>query len=149
EIHSDEPFHALHDLLRAWCDRRCLEALNLILPAHLAFNGLTAAWRRLYDALSNLRASARHELTDEEAEKVDMLIGLARRIIWREVSLRAHPKDAEHPRWRPVVFIRVPKRAAIQSTAIAIVGSAPSSAGNCPGPQFCAGSNACNFRHGE
>src|SRR5215472_17330119 len=96
EIHSDEPFHALHDLLRAWCDRRCLEALNLILPAHLAFNGLTAAWRRLYDALSNLRASARHELTDEEAEKVDILIGLARRIIWSEVSLRArHARTGE------------------------------------------------------
>jgi hypothetical protein len=58
-----------------------LEALNLILPAYLAFNGLTAAWRRLYDALNNLRASARYELTDEEAEEVDNLIGLARRII--------------------------------------------------------------------
>jgi len=81
ETGSDEPFQALHKLIRAWCDRRCLEALNLILPAYLTFNGLTAAWRRLYDALNNLRASARHELTDEEAEEVDNLIGLARRII--------------------------------------------------------------------
>ena len=81
ETDSDEPFRALHNLIRAWCDRRCLEALNLILPAYLAFNGLTAAWRRLYDALNNLRASARYELTDEEAEEVDNLIGLARRII--------------------------------------------------------------------
>jgi hypothetical protein len=80
ETDSDEPFRALHNLIRAWCDRRCLEALNLILPAYLAFNGLTAAWRCLYDALNNLRASARHELADEEAEKVDNLIDLARRI---------------------------------------------------------------------
>jgi hypothetical protein len=90
EIYSDEPFHALHNLLRAWCDRRCLEALSLILPAYLPFNGLTEAWSRLYDALNNLRASARQELTDEEAEEVDSLIGLARRTISSEVSLRAH-----------------------------------------------------------
>ena len=80
ETDRDEPFQALHNLIRAWCDRRCLDALNLILPAYLAFNGLTAAWSRLNDALSNLSASARHELTDEEAEKVENLIDLARRI---------------------------------------------------------------------
>jgi len=81
EIDRREPFQALHKLIRAWCDRRCLEALNLVLPAYLGFNGLTGAWCRLYDALNNLRTSARYELTDEEAEEVDSLIGLARRII--------------------------------------------------------------------
>ena len=80
ETGGDEPFQALHRLIRAWCDRRSLEALNLILPAYLAFNGLTETWRRLYDALNDLRASARYELTVEEAEEVDNLIDLARRI---------------------------------------------------------------------
>lgn len=56
ETGGDEPFRALHNL------------------------SLTAAWRLLYDALNNLRASARYELTDEEAEKADKLIDLARRI---------------------------------------------------------------------
>jgi len=78
ETHRDEPFQALHKLIPAWCHRRCLEALNF--PAYLAFNGLTGAWRCLYDALNNLRVSAGYELTDEEAEKVDILIDLARRI---------------------------------------------------------------------
>ena len=56
ETGGDEPFRALHNL------------------------SLTAAWRLLYDALNNLRASARYQLTDEEAEKADKLIDLARRI---------------------------------------------------------------------
>jgi len=34
----------------------------------------------IYDALNNLRATARYEQTDEEAEKVDNLIDLAMRI---------------------------------------------------------------------
>jgi hypothetical protein len=56
ETRRDKPFRALRDL------------------------SVTAAWRRLCDALNNLRASARYELTDEEAEKADKLIDLARRI---------------------------------------------------------------------
>ena len=78
---SDEPFAVLHSLVRAWCDRRRLEALNHILPAYPSFNGRMDAWNRLYDALQNLRTSAQSELTDEELEKVSNLITLARRII--------------------------------------------------------------------
>jgi hypothetical protein len=37
--HSDEPFAVLHKLVHAWCDRKCLEALNHVLPAYLSFNG--------------------------------------------------------------------------------------------------------------
>jgi hypothetical protein len=62
---------------------------------------------------------------------------------------RSAPKDAGIGARRPIDFIRVPKRAAIQPAAVAIVGSAPSLAGNGPWPQFCAGSNACSFRHSE
>jgi len=48
ETGGDEPFQALHRLIRAWCDRRSLEALNLILLSYRSFNGLPEAWRRLY-----------------------------------------------------------------------------------------------------
>ena len=34
-IHSEEPFAILHKLVRAWCDRHRLEALNQVLPAYL------------------------------------------------------------------------------------------------------------------
>ena len=83
-IRSDEPFAVLHELVRAWCDRHCLEALSHVLPAYLAFNGLTDAWNQLYDALRITRASARYELTDEELEKLGNLIDLASRVIRRE-----------------------------------------------------------------
>jgi hypothetical protein len=83
-IRSEEPFAVLHKLVRAWCDRQCLEALSHVLPAYLAFNGLTDAWNQLYDALRITRASARYELTEEELDKVDDLVILASRVIRRQ-----------------------------------------------------------------
>ena len=83
-IRSEEPFAVLHKLVREWCDRQCLEALSQVLPAYLAFNGLTETWSRLYDALRNVQSLARYELTDEELEKVGNLILLASRVLVRE-----------------------------------------------------------------
>jgi hypothetical protein len=83
-IRNEEPFAVLHKLVRAWCDRQCLEALSQVLPAYLAFNGLTDAWSRLYDALRNAQSLARYELTDEELENVSNLISLASRVLVRE-----------------------------------------------------------------
>jgi hypothetical protein len=80
-IRGEEPFGVLHKLVREWCDRQCLEALSQVLPAYLAFNGLTDAWNRLYGALRNVQSLARYELTDEELEKVGNLIDLASRVI--------------------------------------------------------------------
>ena len=82
--HSDEPFAVLHKLIHAWCDRRCLEALNHVLPAFLSFHGQADAWSRLYDALRNAQSLACHELTDEELENVSNLISLASRVLVRE-----------------------------------------------------------------
>ena len=92
-IRSEEPFAVLHKLVRAWCDRHCLEALNQVLPAYLEFNGLTDAWNRLYDALRNVQSLARYELTDEEVEKVGNLISLASRVLVHE-SGAARPTAA-------------------------------------------------------
>ena len=83
-IRSAEPFAVLHKLVQAWCDRQCLEALSKVLPAYLAFNGLTDAWSRLYDALRNAQSLARYELTNEELENVSNLISLASRVLVRE-----------------------------------------------------------------
>jgi hypothetical protein len=83
-IRSDEPFAVLYELVRAWCDRHCFEALSHVLPAYLAFNGLTETWSRLYDALRNVQSLASYELTDEELEKVANLISLASRVLVRE-----------------------------------------------------------------
>jgi len=83
-ICSEEPFAVLHKLVREWCDRQCLEALSQVLPAYLAFNGLTETWSCLYDALRNVQSLARYELTDEELENVSNLILLASRVLVRE-----------------------------------------------------------------
>ena len=51
-----------------------------MLPAFVAFNGLTDAWGDLLKALRNLRAFAHDELTGAELETVDLLIGEASRV---------------------------------------------------------------------
>jgi hypothetical protein len=100
-IRSEEPFAVLHKLVREWCDRQCLEALSQVLPAYIAFNGLTDFWNRLYDALRIVRASARYELTDEELENVGKLIDLASRVILRDSDatfiLNQHAVPANPP----------------------------------------------------
>jgi hypothetical protein len=77
---SNELFQTLHKPARGWCDRRSWEALSLVLPAYLGFTGLSGAWRRLHEPLSNLRISARHESTEAKVDEVANLVDLARRI---------------------------------------------------------------------
>ena len=79
---SAEFFSTLRCLIDAWCGRRCLKALSRILPAFLGFNGLTDGWRDLYDALRNVRAFAKDELTESEMETVSSLIAAASRVIY-------------------------------------------------------------------
>jgi len=56
-FHSNEEFVAvLRMLIERWCDERRLDALARILPAYLAFNGLTDGWGELSNALKATRA---------------------------------------------------------------------------------------------
>jgi len=43
-----------------------------MLPAYLAFSGLTGAWGDLLEALRNVRAFAQNELTAAELETVSL-----------------------------------------------------------------------------
>ena len=81
---SAEFFAALRSLIEAWCDRRCLKALNHVLPAYLSFNRLTDGWKRVYDALRNVRTFAQDELTASELDTVSLLIRVASRVIPHE-----------------------------------------------------------------
>ena len=74
---NDEFLASLRELIEKWCDRRCLSALQGILGAYLAFNGLTDGWGELRVALQNVRALARTELTEDESARVDDLIRAA------------------------------------------------------------------------
>ena len=77
---------SLRRLIDAWCDRRCLKALSRILPAYLSFNGLTDGRGELRDALRNVRAFARDELTDQEVAGVADLIAATDRVIDRDLN---------------------------------------------------------------
>ena len=72
----------LHTLVSAWCDRRALEPLGAILPAYLAFNGLTDGCLDLWEAVNNVRGSRPGALTDEELEA----LAEARSIIYQSLK---------------------------------------------------------------
>ena len=70
------PFDVVDRLIDQWCERREVGALARLLPAYVAFNGLTDGWVDLYQALRSTRAYAHDRLPKmeerdlEEAAKV-------------------------------------------------------------------------------
>jgi len=70
-------------LVDAWCDRRSLRALREILAAYPLVSPLTDGWAELLKALEGVRAFARDELTDDETERVERLIGATSAIVNR------------------------------------------------------------------
>ena len=73
----------VEELVDAWCDRRSLRALREILAGYPLTSPLTDGWAELLGALEGVRALARDELTDEEAQRVDEIIGAASAIVYR------------------------------------------------------------------
>lgn len=85
EINStDELFEHIDMLIKAWCDRYCLKALRHILSGYPLVSGLTDEYGQLLDALKSVRALARTEITDKEAETVDELIKIVHKILYRK-----------------------------------------------------------------
>jgi len=70
-------------LVEAWCDRRCLHALRHALKGWPRTSPSTDGWGDFLDALKNVRAFARDELTPAESATVDDLIRAAERIVYR------------------------------------------------------------------
>ena len=78
ELHQD-----VGKLVDAWCDRRSLRARREILAGFPLVSPLTDGWAELLNALESVRAFARDELTDDEAERVQQLIGVTSAIVHR------------------------------------------------------------------
>ena len=78
-----EFFASMKSLIDGWCDRRALAPLARLLPAYLAFNGLTDSWGDLLDALERVRAYCREELPEKELAVVGDLIRAAEKTIYR------------------------------------------------------------------
>ncbi|MFI5127655.1 MAG: hypothetical protein ACHQJX_12585 [Candidatus Acidiferrales bacterium] len=68
---NEELFRTIRGLVDAWCDRRCLVALRLILRGYPLGSPLGDGWGQLLVALQDVRASARGELTEAECATAD------------------------------------------------------------------------------
>ena len=77
-----EFFASMKGLIDGWCDRRALAPLARLLPAYLAFNGLTDGWGDLLDALEGVRASCREGLPETDIAIVGDLIRAAEKAIY-------------------------------------------------------------------
>jgi hypothetical protein len=84
KIYSDarELWKDVDGLIDAWCERRCLAALALILPAARAINGLRDSWGEFLEALSTLLAT-RDVLTPDEIEIVRDIKREVERLVYR------------------------------------------------------------------
>src|SRR6266446_6099706 len=61
---------AIGGIIDAWCQRRALRPLSILLSAWLGNNGLTDGWEFLREALRHTRAMCREEMSAEELEIV-------------------------------------------------------------------------------
>ena len=70
-------FPTLQTLLDAWCDRRALTPLRVLLNAYPLPNGLTDEWQQLHAALSDLENRHDDVITSHERQQVTY----ARRVV--------------------------------------------------------------------
>ena len=71
----------LERLIGAWCDRRDLRPLALLLPAYTSNAGLTDDWARLMEALYDLRSRGR--LPQDEQAEVERLVPIVEHMVYR------------------------------------------------------------------
>jgi hypothetical protein len=68
-------------LVDAWCERRDLGALAVILPAYTSNNGLTDGWADVMEALRTLRGSRR--LPENEQRQIEELVVVVEKMVYR------------------------------------------------------------------
>ena len=68
------PFDVLDRLIDEWCKRREVGALATLLPAYVAFNGLTDGWVDLYQALRSTRSYAHGRLPKMEERDLEAAV---------------------------------------------------------------------------
>jgi type VI protein secretion system component VasF len=76
-------FNSLDALLDAWCERRALAPLRILLPAYPLTNPLTDGWGELLQALYDLRASCLESLPEDEMAQVEACIVSVEQVLAR------------------------------------------------------------------
>lgn len=71
------------ELVDAWCERRCINALRFILQGWPLSNSLTDGWGDLLKAMENVRAFAAKELTEQDVQKLADSIVNVTKIVYR------------------------------------------------------------------
>ena len=74
----------IKNLVDAWCERRALIPLSILLPVWLGFSGLTDSWHDLRNALRHTRAMAREIMTEAEKERLGRAIAIMDKALWRD-----------------------------------------------------------------
>jgi hypothetical protein len=83
DYHSNDEFlSALRALIEQWCDERQFAALSQILPAYLAFNGLSDGWHLLCSSLKATRGLGREAFSDADWSVLSDLIRAADRVVY-------------------------------------------------------------------
>lgn len=70
-------------LVDAWCDRRALHPLRLILRGYPLVSGPTDDWAALLDSLSDVRAMCQSELPEAERRQVEACIVATEPLVYR------------------------------------------------------------------
>ncbi len=82
--HTNESIlKVVNNLVEAWCDRRCFIALRYMLAGYPLASSLTESWAALLDALQNVRAFAREEITEQEKLTMNELIAVITGLVFR------------------------------------------------------------------
>jgi len=81
---SDDAFmRDLSKLADGWCERRALRPLSIFLPAYLSLSGLTDGYANLENALKDVLALAKGDLTEEEKKEARRLLVLTQQAIYQ------------------------------------------------------------------
>jgi hypothetical protein len=82
---EDAEKHPVNDplarLVDAWCERRALRPLSVLLPSYLSNNGLTDGWGDVMEALRTLRAQ--RELPEDELEEIERVLQIVEKAVYR------------------------------------------------------------------
>jgi hypothetical protein len=74
---NEEFFVALRALIHRLCDEHRLVPLGRLLPAYLAFNGLTDRWNELFNALKAIRGLGHQAFNAADWDTLNDLIHAA------------------------------------------------------------------------
>ena len=78
-----DPDKALSQLIDAWCERRALDPLRIILNCYPRVSGLTDEWAALAKGLKTIRVRHGDKLAPQELETVITLQHLADSVVYR------------------------------------------------------------------